>query len=83
MKSGNLNFLEPSGPLQACDGTALPVPKELVRSYATLFLSSGKNRNVCCFEGHTDTPLDMKTGEFYKHYFQVKKSGHIGQKCMT
>ena len=23
MKSGNLNFLEPSGPLQVCDGTAL------------------------------------------------------------
>jgi len=23
MKSGNLNFLEPSGPLQACNGTAL------------------------------------------------------------
>ena len=23
MKSRNLNFLEPSGPLQACDGTAL------------------------------------------------------------
>ena len=22
-KSGNLNFLEPSGPLQACNGTAL------------------------------------------------------------
>ena len=26
MKSGNLNFLEPSEPLQACDGTALPLP---------------------------------------------------------
>jgi len=26
MKSGNLNFLEPSGPLQACNGTALPSP---------------------------------------------------------
>ena len=25
MKSGNLNFLEPSGPLQACNGTALPL----------------------------------------------------------
>jgi hypothetical protein len=25
MKSGNLNFLEPSGPLQACNGTALPI----------------------------------------------------------
>jgi hypothetical protein len=24
MKSGNLNFLEPSGSLQACKGTALP-----------------------------------------------------------
>ena len=24
MKSGNLNFLESSGPLQACKGTALP-----------------------------------------------------------
>ena len=24
MKSGNHNFLEPSGPLQACNGTALP-----------------------------------------------------------
>jgi hypothetical protein len=24
MKSGYLNFLEPSGPLQACNGTALP-----------------------------------------------------------
>jgi hypothetical protein len=26
MKSGNLNFLEPSGALQACNGTALPSP---------------------------------------------------------
>ena len=25
-KSGSLNFLEPSGPLQACNGTALPLP---------------------------------------------------------
>ena len=31
-KSGNLNFLEPSGPLQACDGTALP--------FTLLFLQS-------------------------------------------
>ena len=26
MKSGNLNFVEPSGPLQACNGTDLPLP---------------------------------------------------------
>jgi len=28
-KSGNHNFLEPSGPLQACNGTALPLPLPL------------------------------------------------------
>ena len=26
MNSGNPNFLEPSGPLQACNGTDLPLP---------------------------------------------------------
>jgi hypothetical protein len=26
MKSGNLTFFEPSGPLQACNETALPLP---------------------------------------------------------
>ena len=30
MKSGNLNFLEPSGPLQAYNGTALPLPLPLL-----------------------------------------------------
>ena len=30
MKSGNLNFLEPSGPVQACNGTALPFYKYIV-----------------------------------------------------
>ena len=29
-KSGNLNFLEPSGPVQACNGTALPSSLVLV-----------------------------------------------------
>ena len=29
MKSGNLNFLEPSGLLHTCNGTALPLPYSL------------------------------------------------------
>ena len=29
LKSGNLNLLEPSGPLQACNGIALPLPLPL------------------------------------------------------
>jgi len=41
-----------------------PATEELVRSNATLFLSSSKQRNVSCFEKHTYTPLEMKTGEF-------------------
>jgi len=28
MQSGNLNFVEPSGPLQACNGTDLPSNSE-------------------------------------------------------
>ena len=32
MKSGNLNFLEPSGPLQACNGTALPFTVTVISS---------------------------------------------------
>ena len=33
MKSGNLNFLEPSRPLQACNGTALPFTQQRLSSY--------------------------------------------------
>ena len=32
MKSGNLNFLEPSGPLQACNGTAWPFYYKILNS---------------------------------------------------
>jgi hypothetical protein len=34
MKSGNLNFLEPSRPLRACNGTALPfLPVQTIVKY--------------------------------------------------
>jgi len=38
MKSGSLNFLEHSGPVQACNGTALPLllHNNVVLSYATI-----------------------------------------------
>ena len=35
MKSGDLNFLEPSGPLQACNGIVLPLPVRSVMSNFT------------------------------------------------
>ena len=36
MKSGNPNFLEPSGPLRACNGTALPFYRSLSSSLCSL-----------------------------------------------
>jgi len=33
-KSGNLDFLEPSGPLQAYNGTALPLPLLSILKYS-------------------------------------------------
>jgi len=43
-KSGNLNFLEPSGPVQACNGTALPLPLPIVNInlYAPCILYIGQ-----------------------------------------
>ena len=37
MKSGNLNFLEPSGPLQACNGTALPFNNNKVENVCVTY----------------------------------------------
>ena len=36
MKCGNLKFLEPSGPLQACNGTALPLLKKERKCYEVI-----------------------------------------------
>jgi len=36
MKSGNLKFLEPSGPLQACNGTAVPFLRSLYVHHRSL-----------------------------------------------
>ena len=45
MKSGNHNFLEPSGPLQACNGTALPLLCTLSYSSETEISVFGCNLN--------------------------------------
>ena len=47
MKSGNLNFLEPSGPLPACNGTALPVPLYILYIYFICMYISMCYTRVC------------------------------------
>jgi len=46
MKSGNPNFLEPSEPLQPCNGTALPSFVSWKYSVEVVFMTSMKEQNV-------------------------------------
>jgi hypothetical protein len=39
MKSGNLNFLEPSGSLQACNGTTLPLPIIIIYDFIAIIVN--------------------------------------------
>jgi hypothetical protein len=63
MKSGNLNFLEHSGPLQACNGNALPspLPYDGKNVYYSLVEISMKHVELktCCpgFNFNTSTPV--------------------------
>jgi len=42
-KSGSLNFLEPSGPVQACNGTDLPLPFTYeIRSHVAVLANAGR-----------------------------------------
>jgi len=49
MKSGKLNFMEPSGPLQACNGTALPVHLPLKITKANKVRTSNITENYLPF----------------------------------
>ena len=46
MRSGNLNFLEPSGQLQACNGTALPVINRQTARCKSVFFFSRSNVRI-------------------------------------
>jgi hypothetical protein len=51
IKSGNLNFLERSGPLQACNGTALPLPLlcevKFIHMQSTVFCRMIYSQSYC------------------------------------
>jgi len=50
-KSGSVNLLEPSGPHQACYGTALPLPF-IYKTMNTVVLTGLKNPIICQLEFH-------------------------------
>jgi len=79
MKSGNLNFLEPSGPLQACNGTALPLPlykgadKSLAQPTSQCILFDGYNisfdASLVIYINSTNIPHIMIINRIYMGHF--------------
>jgi len=61
LKSGSLNLLEPSGPVQACNGIALPLPVPFFTyqwwrtSQGNLF-TYGRKIRLCTFEQCSTMP---------------------------
>jgi len=60
-KSGNLHFVEPSGPFRACKGTDLPLP--LPKSVWKL--RQGIAYDDDCSVGHTAFRLDFVSPDVY------------------
>ena len=59
MKSGNLNFLEPSGPLRACNGTALPLLSSITNVTCVLQFSTV---SLICLKRNDDRQLTVMLG---------------------
>jgi len=62
-KSGNLNFLEPSGPLQACNGTALPFYEVII-----VVKERTRDREKC---GHSRVVYKVSIGLMFKFSLEL------------
>jgi hypothetical protein len=71
-KSGNLNFLEPSGPLQACNGTALPLHT---------YLSSYFTQSQTIANDYTAKPNVVKCGESKELQSKYKNTEWCHSRC--
>ena len=77
MRSGNLNFLEPPGPLQACNGTALPFVFDFILSILVIVstqrwcLTWNATYNNHCYWYRTLLPI-LKTATRTKHCDQYQ-----------
>jgi hypothetical protein len=81
MKSGNLKFLEPSGPLQACNGTALPVTfyyiqyisrfSAIQESEDKAFYKGGGKSHVSCLNTTTPSLSHLYANSVFYCQYQV------------
>ena len=73
MKSGSLNFLEPSGPLQACNGTALPYLETLSYCSQKIIVPSYEHVTMC---------LHLR-GLFPSNWFYLTNNKHCLQDMVS
>jgi len=64
MKSGNINFLEPFGPLRACNRTALPFISTCFGHY---YAHRQENKTVCCVVWSWDATTTASTTSAEHH----------------
>jgi hypothetical protein len=75
LKSGSLNLLEPSGPVKACNGIALPLPKcSIFDLHGSVHLG-----NMCIFDCKSD---DMHTDLLCIIYYTVLAVRVLGAICI-
>ena len=80
-KSGNLDFLEPSGPVQACNGTALPFYKQW--SDILNFIQTGPERQDYVRRRHLHhvrATMLRAAGDCMEHVHQGQDGECLGQK---
>jgi hypothetical protein len=84
MKSGNLNFLEPSGPLQAWNGTALPLPLPLPLPYLKYIIFHIDTSKIKCaskidfYGGKNQGKLRSHLHYCLTRYILMSTGFHIG-----
>ena len=69
-KSGNLNFLEPSGLVQTSNGTALPLPLIYVEMFVALYLCFGIVTSI----GHDNLPAMLSLMFVISYALKIWKS---------
>ena len=79
-KSGNLYFLEPSGPVQACNGTGLPSP--FTYMFRTLWVHS--QGDTCVYSSVCFTCIDVSSLVGRRKRWYVERERDFGgeDKCL-
>jgi len=78
LKSGSLNLLEPSGPVQACNGIALPLPLPLQSAKAmALGFTARKSKFIVSEVRAESGDVSPKVSRFRRHNDHNHRAGSV------